>query len=46
MPHREILNAVTRGVPIKTDRMEENMINEELEGKEVEKRIWVDITNI
>jgi len=26
--------------------MEENMINDETEDEEVEKRIWVDITNI
>lgn len=43
--HKEILNAITRGLPIKTDRMEENMINDE-DDNEVVNRIWVDITNI
>jgi len=47
VPHREILNAITRGLPIKTDLMEENMLNDGIEeDKEVEKRTWVDITNI
>ena len=47
VPHREILNAITRGLPIKTDLMEENMLNDGTEeDKEVGKRTWVDITNI
>lgn len=47
VPHREILNAITRGLPVKTDLMEENMINDKTEeDKEVEKPTWVDITNI
>jgi hypothetical protein len=44
VPHREILNAITRGLPVKTDLFETNMINDKDE--ENEKRAWVDITNI
>ena len=44
VPHREILNAITKGLPVKTDLFETNMISDANE--ENEKRTWVDITNI